>query len=700
MGADNGLSFRSNVDMDVRTTGDNAPLTLTTKGSDSNIQVTATDPTSDVLFQINMAMTMTAQNEFNLDSTRSTQITAPVDQFGSKATSNVQLTSGDECNFFAKGSLYLEGANGVNLNAIGGSDIDIEADGFLFVQVWQDGSFSTLQESMFFSADYNITYSTESGQGGTLTLASTDDIQINAESKTAENTILTRVADDYSITATRWFQYSLINAGKAGNDVTLTTTGVDSNIVVTAQQGPVEIVTKDAGGIFIEGGDVYIDSDGPATLQVAESIVIQTEGDHSSIELTAAGLLSVTGGDMTFTTSNSLKPTIANGLSYQDYVAYATGGATAYSIRLAVQTDLSVTLADAGFNMWANTGLSISADNMNFIGNTRGEFTNIGVGLSAGDHGTMNLNAPTSFTVSSAGDLVTRAKDIVILPFGDLTFSSSGVSHAPQDLLNVRAGVLIQSNHERADIRIFTTDFLTANLEFRASSGLDLYADEDMTLLLLDDDDAAAVGTYQWQSDGPISFAAENDLTIHETSTGDITFLGNGIHYFTAGADFSLTVRQRLEIDATANIEMYSLGNIVYNGDTTNIDLGGAEIYGMNSVTFDSLNSIELNADNTITLSAGDDDDPDGDPNNSFIIEATDDPMVFTGGNVNINPGHAVDFRDGLAIPTVNNVNIITNFACGGAVPRSFVYNLATNSFCFCDGSSYMCVETYPFVRA
>merc|ERR1712137_1322033 len=86
-----------------------------------------------------------------------------------------------------------------------------------------------------------------------------------------------------------------------------------------------------------------------------------------------------------------------------------------------------------------------------------------------------------------------------------------------------------------------------------------------------------------------------------------------------------------------------------------------------NSVTFDSLNSIELTADNTITLSAGDDDDPDGDPNNSFIIEATDDPMVFTGGNVNINPGHAVDFRDGLAIPTVNNVNIITNFACGGA---------------------------------
>merc|ERR1711963_954683 len=263
--------------------------------------------------------------------------------------------------------------------------------------------------------------------------------------------------------------------------------------------------------------------------------------------------------------------------------------------------------------------------------------------------------------------------NILLLPFDTIIFTTAGA--AQQSLAeNDYLGVRIESNHPSADVRLLTTDFLTGDISFTANGAgtINTYSYAETTLFLLDDDDTNFVGTFLVQSGvgSDINVAAENDIFIRETSTGDITFEDSGRStFFTAGND--LNVGGLLFYRSESYFQMVA-GN--------NLDIGGA---GAGTPLVRAIAGARVPIEDT-------------DVSSDLLIVANGDITINASANNGISiqapPQGIVDFRDGLVIPRAG----LANNACGGN-DRNLVFDTARQNICFCDINIHRCLSTIAF---
>jgi len=288
---------------------------------------------------------------------------------------------------------------------------------------------------------------------------------------------------------------------------------------------------------------------------------------------------------------------------------------------------------------------------------------------------------------------------IVLYPFETSTLEGQGSS---QEYDNI--GLLLQSNHESADVRIFSTDFLTADLQFKGNS-LNVFAEESITMLLLDDDDTQFVGTYLWEA-ATINVAAENEIYVQETSSGDIAFTGSGTQYFTAGDMFTITAREQLLFQAN-NWDVVSTGSFTVNYAQLDATLTNQfVVQATDSLILDVEADFRVETVNGVIQvgSASLNEDEDTQP---FLILNSNDVTTFATGQANgnqvfitVDDGVTVDFRDGLKIPFITVPGAIqpgvTNCATAFGGPSSMFYETSAGLLCYCDTNTLQCVQTFP----
>merc|ERR1712000_311296 len=198
----------------------------------------------------------------------------------------------------------------------------------------------------------------------------------------------------------------------------------------------------------------------------------------------------------------------------------------------------------------------------------------------------------------------------------------------------------------------------------------------------------ASVGTYSVTSTGAsINIAAENDLTIRETATGDIFFNDvGGEFFFSAGNDINLNARQEFEIDMdnTGAINLDAERDITFSaGD---------------DIAFTS-DSIEFNAEGFVRLVADDDIvNADSDFNQEVSFNALDD-IIITGTGAastvtfNLNPNRIIDFHDGLVLPQLA-AGIASGDPCPATISdRSLFVDSTSALLCYCDGTTAFCMR-------
>jgi len=676
--ADSDLQFVSDINMEFGTTGANSDLTLSTSGTNSNIVIQTWYQSSDIVFNAVGNFVATSVNEMDWDSHGPASITAPYDELGSSSKSTINFNSADDYSLLAAGGLTIQSNDGMTLTAGGtASDFEVDSDGPISVFVWQNGVFSSVKDTMSFTTGYNITFANQPDQGGLVEFQSTRDI---VQNYARDITLVS--GDDMLFTAAHTFEFTLKSG--SGSELSITTVNEDADINVSANLGPVILHTYE--NVNLIGGDTYFTAVTTATLNAGDAVSITTSGIHDKVTFDASAKLTLNGGDISFVTDVET----TNGLSYQDF--HATGkSSTGYAIQFDASLNTNVIAAAGGVSLWAATSITSTSDTLSFYADNFFPLAGYGLAVSASD-GTLQVTSSNFAATSNSNDIVTLTKDtITILPFETSTFLATGSSQDYDDI-----GLLIQSNHESSDVRIFTTDFLTADLQFTGAA-VNMYAEESITLLLLDDDDQAFVGTYLWIGE-TINIAAENEIYVKETSSGDIEFTGSGAHYFTAGDMLTITAREQLLFSA-ANWDVASTGSFTIDGAQVDYALTNQFVaYGSESmlVLADDINVV---ATGSVEITVGENNQQDGDPN-GMLSMITQDATVFTSTgtvNINVDAGVAVDFRDGLRIPfrtspginpgvtTCNGVNF------GGA--SSFFYETTAHLFCYCDINTLQCVQ-------
>ena len=697
---DNEVVFTSDQNQKYITRGDNANISFETIDTNSNIEVSTLSRLSDILFEVKGPVVETSVDDATFNTLGQIQITAPLDLLYDDSQSKITTTSAGDLNYQAERLIEIQADNGLTISAIdpSGADMDLTVEGFMFIQAWQDATFKSVTDSLTISTDFNITVSTEQDENGSISMISTRDIETNVL-----NDAFTTIEGSYTYSATGTFEYHVISNLPTGG-LFLTTTGVDSNILFDSAANTQITGSKT---VNINGGETYLQSDnGPATLNSLSSTII-TNGHHHDIMITSeqGKVISTSGTSMDFTAAPTLSantPSSRNGYGYIDFKATGVHPTDGYSIRIENDPtrDFSIVSPKGDTDFWAAGDIdftingNININSKSFDGKNSMELTALSPG------GTIEFEAEeTLLAINSNGYITYNAVNQIFMnPDDSLAFTALGTSDRTD-----YSSILIQTNHPSADLRMYTTDFLTADINFAAPGFTTMYSERSTTLLLLDDDDTASVGTYSVTSTGAsINIAAENDLTIRETATGDIFFNDvGGEFFFSAGNDINLNARQEFEID------MDNTGAINLDAERDITFSAGDDIaFTSDSIEFNAEGFVRLVADDDITIDGvtvefhtyDDIVNADSDFNQEVSFNALDD-IIITGTGAastvtfNLNPNRIIDFHDGLVLPQLA-AGIASGDPCPATISdRSLFVDSTSALLCYCDGTTAFCMR-------
>jgi len=688
-----GLNFLSDTNARFQTTGANAPVLLQTFGTNSNLFVSTAGSNSDINFRTGKAYTATAEDGGRITSIEETRITAPSDRLDTIGKSNITFTSAADTIVNAQRNIDVAGGFGLSLAATlpAGADLNVASNGNILVQSWQDATFRSVTDDVSFNADYNVTFVTRQGD---LRLVSTRDIDV-----TADGNVISRYEGDYLVTNNNTYAVSAVNSAF------FTTTGQDSDIVFTSR-GPVSLAAQD--DIVWAGGATTFTAGDEVNVALDNGLSITTFGEQTDIQFRSEqGLLTfLTPQNIDFIMSLTDGP-FRSGTNYIDFTARGTSPA-GYSIRMEASTFTTSSRAANAF--YSDEKLTLAIDNNINIRAKNLQDDNPNVVFSATNDGG-NINMTANVYQINADNAYLEAEDnILLLPFDTIIFTTAGA--AQQSLAeNDYLGVRIESNHPSADVRLLTTDFLTGDISFTANGAgtINTYSYAETTLFLLDDDDTNFVGTFLVQSGvgSDINVAAENDIFIRETSTGDITFEDSGRStFFTAGNDLNVVARNRILFDSPNLVASADRGlDIVAANDNVNVNVGGLLFYRSESY-------FQMVAGNNLDIGGAGAGTPlvraiagarvpieDTDVSSDLLIVANGDITINASANNGISiqapPQGIVDFRDGLVIPRAG----LANNACGGN-DRNLVFDTTRQNICFCDINIYRCLSTIAFTPA
>lgn len=567
----------------------------------------------------------------------------------------------------------------INASSSSGADIDISSLGNILLQAWQDILFISLEDSLSFTTDYNITLLTQDNNNGDISFISTRDIDQTIDDITS---VFTHdyLLDGNTIELFTHDDFDFIINGLGGSFLSLSsdssflTAGTDINIA-----SGISIFVSLESGIF----------------NIGDNFDITTTGLHNLITFNAGDAFTLTSNNLDLSTdvSSILGDEALSSRNGNGFIIIGSAGdhpTDGYSSQYSIDGNINFDSPLGSFNMISNTFIDINTSDFISISGTSDD---IGIYINALDYFDGIINITTSentISIDSNEYLTFEARDLIhILPFDDLSFSSRDSSN------NIDYdGMLLQSNHESSDIIIFTTDFLTADITFD-SEDIVVYSEDSSTFLLLDDDDTLFVGTFQFSAGSSINAAAENNLIIRETSSGDISFEdSNGEFFFSAGNNLSLLARQLFEFD-TGNIAITSERDVNYNAVDIEFNLD-------ESFSFQADGNIKISARDDILITADNNavsftlydanQDSEADANREIFILSDTDVNIFGDLlSVNLPPHRIVDFRDGLRIPS-NSLNIETGDAC--TVDRELVYDTTQDRICFCGNLSFQCLDT------
>lgn len=677
------IEFTSDIVIDFLTFGANSPMTFSTIGSTSLLSITTEDDTSNILFEVSGTITATSEDQSTFNTLGAIQITSPLNSLYSDVNSNISIISAADLNFEAEGSLVFRGDEGITFTS--DSDISISSLDETYIQVWQYGLFESLSESIFFNADYNITFITENGQMGDISIKSTRDIDVEVSDNAYEY-----IMGDYFLNAMSYFE--------------MTSTFGDISFLTYENNGDIDF--ESAGDILIEvetddydiqGGNVYFTALGATSVTVDDDVTFETFGSHNDVNISAnlGKLIFTSSGDIEVLSPGSTDfPSQRSGNGFVEFIANGVHPTDAYSFNIDVTTELQIDQVRGHTRFLSETTLDVAATtDIDFSVTSQLDTSFEITATSPGGSG--YIEGTTEFNMDSDREIYVKANDrITFLPFDLLSVDGNGATEYSQ-----QADVLIQTVHEGSDINIFTTDFLTGDISFRSTDYINIYSQEDCTFLLLDDDDTAVVGTYLIDAGQSITMGAENDFEIIEFGPGDIRIEDTGgIFFFTAGNDISVNVRHVLEFDI-ANLDVFAERDITFNAvdlDITSNSVGfRAErlfrITGDNHLFHSDTNILIQTADNGA---------------DSFSRDVRQEVMAFsesgtdfvsTTSFITLPPHRIVDFRDGLAIPEVGYGNYYTGTPIGCATDRSIFYEDTNNRICFCDAGSVFCMGTSAF---
>lgn len=695
-------------------------MNIVTTATNGDIAVEANSETSSVLFYTGGAgeafgFSMTARDEIDIDTERTLSITARDQDEDDDEEGNITLTTSNDFELFASRDLLIEGAKGLTVSTTNptGTDIDIESDGFAHIAAWEDMEFRSASDEMTIEAGFDIVFSTNHDQEGSVITTSTRDVVLLAE----ESSFLDVSGDAHFVggRTVRW--------QNTDDTLDFETNAIDAIMSFTAEQGELLIDAGDAvSGHF---GTLAMSATGNAELTAVDDIEFLTHGSHSNIIVESeAGTLTIDADSAGFFAEPVLRLVYLDGLEPfggHGFIEATTSGThptDGYGLRIDVVDDadfsagghvrMHAPLGTVGITVGEDITLTGDApltpgysDQQN--GNTSGGQESLLDGnavyiAAKGPGGNVNVTSTDDIELSAEiHALVEAGNGIEIDTFFDVNIESNGVTGAEADMT-------VTSNHPYADLVITATDFLNGIIEFDADDDIDIYGRFGVVLELQDDDDQNSVGEYNIAVDDFFA-TGRNDVVFTADGGGDIVIDTSDVH-FQAGGDLLAEFRNAAEFDIDTNFDIDSFGPVRFDiGEDFSIDVDEAMIVRASGALLSAINDDVTLDGASVSIQVGSSDAVDfQSPSEDLTIRAFDF-LDFESDTVTISTarGGSVDFREGLKIPFINSNGTprSTTAPCnaiGG--DESLFYDPYFKQICYCSpnggNSQLSCQFAYP----
>eukprot|EP01094_Clydonella_sp_ATCC50884_P026239 TRINITY_DN713_c0_g1_i2.p1 TRINITY_DN713_c0_g1~~TRINITY_DN713_c0_g1_i2.p1 ORF type:complete len:2312 (-),score=949.79 TRINITY_DN713_c0_g1_i2:135-6083(-) len=568
------LRFEADLNLNARSVGTGATLTMRTTSPNSPISFNTDAPTSAVRLYSDGELTGVAETDVIVTGEFGVSITAFDNSFGGDAGDFTVDAFGD-IELESEQDLVLGGARGVLLETAGGGSKDVELTTF------DGGVVLSAREAAAVNAnggDFSVTSSADlrlgnvPGGRGSVVVESATDIDFEGGSDVALG-----AGDDFRLEAGAALIVDPISDGFQPDGLYLSTTDDDAQLSVESLGGRVAVTVDGDTELFSDAiafdayGDLDIvgaggqgvrvttdsdrgmsidiwdldPSDKANSLVIGSSLSVQlhaygTSTQEGFVDVSAGGAL-LFGNDLPGTTlynfgslQGSLRSTIAGEFAVEsDTITLEFDGSdeSTYNMRVSEPT-AALTLAGDVANFVASSSLRIEATDETDVG------------------GALHLSTDGAGTVSATDNVV------------------------------------IEARSPHADVLLRATDFIDGDISFLVASGVfDAIGHEGFVLQTVDDDDL----------DVDVTFAVESPFVALAGSGGDVD-PGSGevvglivetsrdaAILFDSGAD--------LNVVASDNIEMSGRGEVALTA-TAAVQVGVA-------------NGFELSALGNLTVAAG-----------------------------------------------------------------------------------------------
>jgi len=555
-----GLTLASDLDMNLVTNGNNAPISITTSAANSKLTFETNAETANLaVLATNNKATFSSVNLFNIDAYKGVVLGAIDTDLDNVQNGNVVFNAQDDLGVTAQGALNMIGVQGVTVAATNpaGAKMAVNADGKMVIESAQNMNMNSLTGDVQLVSSDDIILATHPGDGGDIFFDSTRGLTLNAAKVDGTTEIF---GDMRSVVK------GVIHLQTQIDDMDFIANSTSSVFSMRSEQG--KYLASAFNDFLVFGKDQLHEADVKLTVNAPVISYVQF-GTHSpSTVVSEQGFVRM----VSTNTINvgSFENELFQGSSTQHINSYGTAinpsnplqtvgiaavGST--SVQL-VSNDAVRTLAKNAIN-WVAPAITISSTD-----------ANTQLYRASGANSVFNIKATgASAAFTTSGNSVTFDSESALGGFLDVQSNPNSIRLSGNGGDEDANSLQFITTHPDADIQVYASDFLQGSNKFSPTNTLHIQAYEDVFLATTDDDDTLAVGSYQIFSRGRMDLTGRS-VNMESVSNGDVVVrtINSGNVHLSSADDITAIAREQLQLrgnnvfaTASKNVRIRASGN-------------------------------------------------------------------------------------------------------------------------------------------